>query len=97
MKYLLDTDHISFLQRRSGSEFRRLTVRMASHLSSDFAVSIVSFHEQVIGAHDFINRTRTNRDMIRGYTFWFNKVLIKKYVKFLCFLVISLIMAGDDR
>lgn len=27
MKYLLDTDHISFLQRRSGTEFARLTVR----------------------------------------------------------------------
>ena len=67
MKYLLDTDHISFLQRRSGSEFKRLTARMAPHSSSDFALSVVSFHEQVIGAHNFINRARTNKDMIRGY------------------------------
>ncbi|MEH1792335.1 MULTISPECIES: type II toxin-antitoxin system VapC family toxin [unclassified Nostoc] len=67
MKYLLDTDHISFLQRRSGLEFTRLTARMGQHSSADFALSIVSFHEQVLGAHNFINRARTNADMIRGY------------------------------
>ncbi|MDG3495498.1 hypothetical protein FEV09_13135 [Pseudanabaena catenata USMAC16] len=57
MKYLLDTDHISFLQRRSSSEFIRLTLRMSQHSLSDFALSVISFHEQVIGAHSFINRT----------------------------------------
>lgn len=67
MKYLLDTDHISFLQRRSGSEFTRLIARMGQRSSADFALSIVSFHEQVLGAHNFINRAQTNADMIRGY------------------------------
>lgn len=67
MKYLLDTDHISFLQRRSSSEFSRLTARMAQHPIEDFALSVVSFHEQLLGAHNFINRARTNTDMIRGY------------------------------
>ena len=67
MKYLLDTDHISFLQRGSGSEFSRLTFRMAQHPIGDFALSVVSFHEQVLGAHNFINRARTNTDIIRGY------------------------------
>ena len=68
MKYLLDTDHISFLQRRSSSEFIRLTLRMSQHSLSDFALSVISFHEQVIGAHSFINRAQTNTDMARGYT-----------------------------
>ena len=31
------------------------------------SVSVVSFHEQVIGAHSFINRAQTNTDMARGY------------------------------
>ncbi len=31
MKYLLDTDHISFLQRRSSSEFTHLKARMEQH------------------------------------------------------------------
>jgi tRNA(fMet)-specific endonuclease VapC len=65
--YLLDTDHISFLQRRSGSEFNKLTARIIQHSPQDFALSIVSFHEQVLGAHTFINRARTNVDVIRGY------------------------------
>ena len=67
MKYLLDTDHISFLQRCSSSEFSRLTLRMSQHLLSDFALSVISFHEQIIGAHSFINRVQTNTDMARGY------------------------------
>nr|WP_265338631.1 type II toxin-antitoxin system VapC family toxin [Nodularia sp. LEGE 04288] len=65
---MLDTDHISFLQRRSSSEFSRLTLRMAQHPITDFALSVVSFHEQVLGAHNFINRSQTNRDITRGYT-----------------------------
>ncbi len=67
MQYLLDTDHISFLQRRSSPEFLRLSSRMAQYKISDFALSIVSFHEQVMGAHSFINRARTSKDLVRGY------------------------------
>jgi tRNA(fMet)-specific endonuclease VapC len=68
VKYLLDTDHISFLQRRTGLEFANLTARIARHSSADFALSVVSFDEQVIGAHTFINRAQTKTDIIRGYT-----------------------------
>jgi tRNA(fMet)-specific endonuclease VapC len=68
VKYLLDTDHISFLQRRSSSEFARLSMRMNQYPLADFALSIVSFHEQTLGAHNYINRASTNQDTIRGYT-----------------------------
>jgi tRNA(fMet)-specific endonuclease VapC len=68
VKYLLDTDHISLLQRRSGSEFTNLAARITQHSPEDFALSVVSFHEQVLGAHTFINRAQTNTDVIRGYT-----------------------------
>jgi tRNA(fMet)-specific endonuclease VapC len=68
VKYLLDTDHISFLQRRTGSEFANLNARIAQHSPADFALSVVSFHEQVLGAHTFINRAQTKTDVIRGYT-----------------------------
>ncbi|MBE9195635.1 type II toxin-antitoxin system VapC family toxin, partial [Synechocystis sp. LEGE 06083] len=40
---------------------------MAKHKASDFAVSIISFHEQVIGAHSFINRAQTDKNLARGY------------------------------
>jgi tRNA(fMet)-specific endonuclease VapC len=68
MKYLLDTDHISFLQRKSGSEYTTLIARMGQYSSRDFAFSIVSFHEQVIGAHTFINRSSNTTNLLRGYT-----------------------------
>ncbi len=68
MKYLLDTDHISFLQRRSGSEFANLLARIAQYSPTDFAFSVVSFHEQVLGAHTFVSRAQTTADIIRGYT-----------------------------
>jgi tRNA(fMet)-specific endonuclease VapC len=67
VKYLFDTDHISFLQRRSSLEFTRLTTRIGQKPFTDFALSVVSFHEQVLGAHSFINRAQTNPDVIRGY------------------------------
>ncbi|MGC1307974.1 MAG: type II toxin-antitoxin system VapC family toxin [Phormidesmis sp.] len=68
VKYLLDTDHISFLQRRCGSEFQYLAARIARHPTTDFALSIVSFHEQTLGAHSLINRAQKNSDTVRGYS-----------------------------
>lgn len=68
MKYLFDTDHISFLQRRSGTEYINLAARIATHSSADFAFSVISLHEQVLGANTFINRAQTSANTIRGYT-----------------------------
>ena len=56
MKYLLDTDHISILQRRSGPEFAILSARISRESRADLGFSIVSFHEQVLGCHAYINR-----------------------------------------
>jgi tRNA(fMet)-specific endonuclease VapC len=66
VKYLFDTDHISFLQRRSGSEYVNLAKRIATSSPGDFAFSVVSLHEQVLGANAFINRPRTSADTVRG-------------------------------
>jgi tRNA(fMet)-specific endonuclease VapC len=68
VKYLLDTDHISFIQRRSGQEFAKLTERIAQNSPADFALSVISFHEQVLGAHTFINRAQAKEEIIRGYS-----------------------------
>lgn len=67
MKYLLDTDHISILQRRTGPEYAILAARVAPH-AAELAFPIVSFHEQVLGVHSFLGRARHHRDLIRGYT-----------------------------
>ena len=68
MKYLLDTDHISCIQRRSRQDFQRLKSRMARYSSQDFALPIISFHEQTLGARTLINRAKNNAEILKGYT-----------------------------
>lgn len=67
MKYLLDTDHLSILQRQAGQDFVNLSAPMAQYPLSDFAVSTVTFHEQMLGCHTYINRARNLEDMVKGY------------------------------
>jgi tRNA(fMet)-specific endonuclease VapC len=69
VKYLFDTDHASILQRRRGPEFLALDARVAGQPPTDLGFSIVSLHEQVLGAHNFINQARTTVSSIRGYEF----------------------------
>jgi hypothetical protein len=40
---------------------------MARQPRNDFSFPVVSFHEQALGAHTFINRARTATDVVRGY------------------------------
>jgi tRNA(fMet)-specific endonuclease VapC len=68
MKYLLDTDHLSILQRQAGRDFSNLSMRMTQYPLSDFAVSTVTFHEQMLGCHAYINRARNPDDVVKGYT-----------------------------
>lgn len=67
MKYLLDTDHVSVLQQRSGPDYAALASRIASHPRADLALSVVSFHEQFLGCHTYISRARTPAGVVRGY------------------------------
>jgi len=67
VKYLLDTDHISVLQQQLGPAYDALSARIASQPRADLALSIISFHEQVMGCHAYINRARTAADVTRGY------------------------------
>lgn len=67
MRYLLDTDHISILQRRSQPEYSALRARIAEQSPADFGFSIISFHEQILGCHTYINRARRPGDVVRGY------------------------------
>ena len=61
MKYLLDTDHISFLQRKSGQEYQNIIRHIRQHSSRDFAFSIISF------AHTFIVRSQNSDKLLKGY------------------------------
>ena len=65
--YLFDTDHLVILQRASDPQYARLTSRMAPHHPDDFFLSIVSFHEQMLGWNAYIGRARDRSGVIRGY------------------------------
>ena len=67
MRYLLDTDHLSILQRQTGQDYNSLSTRMAHYPLSDFAVSTVTFHEQMLGIHAYINHALNLNDVVKGY------------------------------
>ncbi len=70
MKYLLDTDHISILQNRASQDHAKLSARVAARAWSDMSVCIVSFHEQSLGVHAYLNRAKTAEELARGYGFF---------------------------
>lgn len=51
----------------SGQDYNNLSTRMAQYPLSDFAVSTVTFHEQMLGSHAYINRARNLNDVVKGY------------------------------
>jgi tRNA(fMet)-specific endonuclease VapC len=67
MKFLLDTDHISILQKQSGPEFAALITRIAQVPRSDLTFCIVSFHEQVLGCQTYLAQAKKSADVVRGY------------------------------
>jgi tRNA(fMet)-specific endonuclease VapC len=67
MIYLLDTDHFSILQRKAGTEYARLSAWMGNFTPAAFACCVVSLHEQLVGAHAFLNQAKNTAGLIRGY------------------------------
>jgi tRNA(fMet)-specific endonuclease VapC len=67
MKYLLDTDHLSIIQRQTGQDYVNLSSRMARYPLSDFGISVVTFHEQLLGSHTYISRARNDSEIVKGY------------------------------
>jgi tRNA(fMet)-specific endonuclease VapC len=67
MMYLLDTDHLSILQRQTGEDYGNLSGRMSDFSQADFAISVVTFHEQVIGIHSAMTNPRKPNALLKGY------------------------------
>jgi tRNA(fMet)-specific endonuclease VapC len=74
IKYLLDTDHASILQLPGGTDYAVLVARLNVHAADGVGVSVVSFHEQALGAHDRINQARTAEELVRGYNLLFKVI-----------------------
>jgi tRNA(fMet)-specific endonuclease VapC len=67
VRYLLDTDHLSILQRKTGEEYLRLSSWMSQFSVADFTCCVVGLHEQALGAHNFLIRATDTAGLIRGY------------------------------
>ena len=67
MTFLLDTDHLTVVQQRTGQSYLRLLSRMQAFPGDEFAASVVSLHELFLGAHSLINRAQKAIDLLRGY------------------------------
>src|SRR5262245_24390936 len=67
MKFLMDTDHISILQKQAGVEYASLIARIAQVPRSELSFCIVSFHEQILGCHAYIAKANTSTQIVRGY------------------------------
>lgn len=67
MRYLVDTDHISLIQRPPSSDLAAFLSHCAVHPPTDIVFRVVSFHEQAADAHSYVTRARNATEVIRGY------------------------------
>ena len=73
--FIFDTDHLVIIQQATQPEFARVSERMADYEGADFFVSIVTFHEQVMGWSTYLSRARTRDSVVRAYD-KFRKILV---------------------
>lgn len=67
MVIVLDTDHLSLLQRQQQPECGRLVSRLDSLDGDSVCTTIVSFQEQVLGWTAYLNRARKSAEIVRAY------------------------------
>jgi tRNA(fMet)-specific endonuclease VapC len=66
--FVFDTDHLGILQRQTAPQFGVLMRRISQYPESSFFVTIVSFHEQILGWNAYLARARDSSGVVRGYT-----------------------------
>jgi hypothetical protein len=75
---ILDTDHLTIIQRQSEPAYSRLATRLREFSSSEICTTIVNFEEQMRGWLAVIGRSRGNiilPEHVRGYAFLSKEVL----------------------
>lgn len=65
--YVLDTDHLSVLQRRTEPGFNTLSARLGQHSPDLIFTTIISFQEQIQGWMAYINRAKTAEQLVMAY------------------------------
>ncbi len=73
MMYILDTDHLSLIQR-NGQEGRRILARLATVEEAEIAVTIITYEEQVRGRLSVISKAKTLDNQLLAYQ-WLQQLL----------------------
>jgi tRNA(fMet)-specific endonuclease VapC len=64
--YVLDTDHISLIQRNRAPG-QRILAKLASFVEVEVVTTIVSYEEQVKGRFAFLSQAKTPQEVISAY------------------------------
>jgi len=64
--YILDTDHLSFIQR-NGQEGKQILARIAAIEEIEVAVTVITYEEQVRGRLNFLSKAKTLDEKILAY------------------------------
>ncbi|MDB9308760.1 type II toxin-antitoxin system VapC family toxin [Aphanizomenon sp. CS-733/32] len=64
--YILDTDHLSLIQR-NGQEGKQILARLATIEENEVAVTVITYEEQIRGRLNFLSQARTLEAQILGY------------------------------
>src|ERR1700742_2254914 len=75
--YLLDTDHLSILERGS-EESRRLLSRLKNIDADEAAVTIITYEEQTRGWFAYVAKARSSEAMLKAYR------LLHKHLETFC-------------
>lgn len=85
--YVLDTDHLSVLQRRTEPAYSKLSEKLGRHSPDLVFTTIISFQEQFQGWAAFLNQAKTAEKLITAYA---------KLESLLQLFSISQILSFDD-
>ncbi|MEO8497926.1 MAG: type II toxin-antitoxin system VapC family toxin [Planctomycetota bacterium] len=65
--FVLDSDHLIILQQHHEPYCKHLQTRLEGVVASDIFLTVVTIHEQMLGANNFIARAKDRNDVVRGY------------------------------
>jgi tRNA(fMet)-specific endonuclease VapC len=64
--YILDTDHLSLIQR-NGADGKRILARLATIDNPEVAVTVITYEEQVKGRLSVLARAKTLDEQVFAY------------------------------
>ncbi len=65
--FLLDSDHLSLLQRQRGDAYSRLAARLHRISETELHIPIIAFHERIKGWNAYLAKATTESEIIFAY------------------------------